>query len=534
NFIRAQRLSIKNSNHFELAGRLIDLQERLAGQAGACGKGVMRELRTQVVKVNNVNSHRGVGHGLNSSTGENSTMTWADSVELHCTVSCTSRMSVMLDRSALQEVGFSKSTMRFMSKPVLLMEKAVENGAISAPTGVFSATVAVCWMQVAAAAGARSGLKMVPMEMRMEMRVEMRMEMRVEMRREHGKVLLFSISAHSGKDALVEFRKAGHIDTKDQNGKLFRSTLLNNLPDAVRLANAQEIVAEMRKNGKAVASATFDVSKDTDKLNLENWFTKERLVKTGQYWIGKGSFVTFSIKGNKFTAASRNFYIQFTHGGCDVDKGFMGIGNSAADGCKWVRDGVKTGSGKVLLFTITAHSGKDALVEYRNTKKGDTHTKDFPTLFRASLLDNLPAAIKKYRFTKIVAEMRNNGKAVASATFDVSKDTDKLNSENWFTKDRLVKSYPYWIGKGSFVKFSIEGSKFSNGASRNFYIQFTHGGCGVDRGFIGIGNSAADGCKWVRDGVKTGPPVMFYSTQKDLPYAKDIHFADRLIIYFGK
>lgn len=166
---------------------------------------------------------------------------------------------------------------------------------------------------------------------------------------ESGKGLLFTIRAGCGRVALNDYRNRNLNSPRPSHGlpTVYRSQLLNNLSESIRRVGATRIVVEMRKSGRVVSQATFDVSTNSGSVNAENWFTPSRLVSSTPFWMGKSGFLVFSIAGHRWNSDIRSFYIQYNHGGCEADRGFMGIGDSPHDGCGWVSRG---GQRPVLFY----------------------------------------------------------------------------------------------------------------------------------------------------------------------------------------
>uniref|UniRef100_A0A1I8GLC5 Peptidase_S9 domain-containing protein n=1 Tax=Macrostomum lignano TaxID=282301 RepID=A0A1I8GLC5_9PLAT len=390
---------------------------------------------------------------------------------------------------------------------------------------------------------------------------------------EDGKALLYTIKSNIGQTVYATYTTKGQrvIPSKKSLPKLYRSDQLDSLSS--NIGDYKLIVAEMRKHGRVVAQLVFDVSTNKKTLNLMNWFSPTRLVSSFPYEIGKTGFNYFSMAGHK--ALKRTFFVNYVYRGCPGDTGFWMIADKK-DVCSWAKkgwkgsapelvysqvSGIKYSQGnafyadrflvyltnetpkprpvpypffrfegdKALLYTIKSNIGQTAYKTFK--KKGTTMIPSdgkLPNLYRSKLLDTLPFAVKRSGYGKIVAEMRTGSKVVAQVVFDVSTNTKKLNFQNWFTRTRMVSSFPYELKKTGFNFFSFAGHQAHK---RTFFINNRYRGCGGDVGFWVV-SDRKDVCSWDNKGWHGSAPVLVYTQVPNKRYSEgNAFFADRFIVY---
>uniref|UniRef100_A0A1I8G660 Peptidase S9 n=1 Tax=Macrostomum lignano TaxID=282301 RepID=A0A1I8G660_9PLAT len=388
---------------------------------------------------------------------------------------------------------------------------------------------------------------------------------------ENDKQLLFTIVPNVQLKALETFKHQQNYKMPADGSlpPVYRSDLIDELPRAVRQSGMTKMVVEMRKDNKVVSQVAFDVSTDTDKLDKENWFSLLRLYSSYPYPISRKEFNYFSLEGD----ASRKFYISNHYGGCTRDSGFIMVSDSRGS-CDWVTRGWRGSPPslaynreqgrsfhesvgyadrliiylsnefldpraeykkiiifeeyKQLLFTIKANVDREALNVF-------SHRQDFkmladgslPPVYRSDLLDQLALTVKQSGKSRMVVEMREGKSVVSQVIFNVAKDTDKLTRENWFSKERIESSYPFWIGRTEFSQFSLNGD---SSRKRHFSISSTGGGCDTERSFFVVSDKE-DSCPWISEGFKGSLPVLVYNYIQDAPSRVGSGYADRLVIY---
>uniref|UniRef100_A0A1I8J960 TSPc domain-containing protein n=1 Tax=Macrostomum lignano TaxID=282301 RepID=A0A1I8J960_9PLAT len=388
---------------------------------------------------------------------------------------------------------------------------------------------------------------------------------------ENDKQLLFTIVPNVQLKALETFKHQQNYKMPADGSlpPVYRSDLIDELPRAVRQSGMTKMVVEMRKDNKVVSQVAFDVSTDTDKLDKENWFSLLRLYSSYPYPISRKEFNYFSLEGD----ASRKFYISNHYGGCTRDSGFIMVSDSRGS-CDWVTRGWRGSPPslaynreqgrsfhesvgyadrliiylsnefldpraeykkiiifeeyKQLLFTIKANVDREALNVF-------SHRQDFkmladgslPPVYRSDLLDQLALTVKQSGKSRMVVEMREGKSIVSQVIFNVAKDTDKLTRENWFSKERIESSYPFWIGRTEFSQFSLNGD---SSRKRHFSISSTGGGCDTERSFFVVSDKE-DSCPWISEGFKGSLPVLVYNYIQDAPSRVGSGYADRLVIY---
>uniref|UniRef100_A0A1I8G039 S9 family peptidase n=1 Tax=Macrostomum lignano TaxID=282301 RepID=A0A1I8G039_9PLAT len=357
---------------------------------------------------------------------------------------------------------------------------------------------------------------------------------------------------------------------------VYRSDLLDQLALTVKQSGKKKIVAEMEKDDHVVARMVFDLSEKTDEITLMNWFSRSRLVSSYPFKIDpKQSTNYFSIDGD--AGQNRRFFVSFSGGGCDNDRGFWMVSDKR-DPCTWGNEGWK-GSAPVLVYnryrTATFRSGvdyadrftiylTDSVTELREefirkvmfekdkqllfTIIPNVHLEaletfehqqnykmpangSLPPVYRSDLIDELPRAVRQSGMTKMVVEMRkDDNQVVSQVVFDVSTDTEKLDKENWFSELRLESSYPYSVDRKEFNYFSLEGERSSK---RRFYINNWHHGCHRETSFILV-SDARGHCDYVTRGWRGSAPTLIYSRLPGKPFEESAGYADRLLIYLAK
>uniref|UniRef100_A0A1I8FL55 DUF5710 domain-containing protein n=1 Tax=Macrostomum lignano TaxID=282301 RepID=A0A1I8FL55_9PLAT len=174
---------------------------------------------------------------------------------------------------------------------------------------------------------------------------------------------------------------------------------------------------------------------------------------------------------------------------------------------------------KNLLYTIKSNIGEKVYTTFKNRGNNEIPSdRSLPKLYRSDQLDTLANAVERSGFKHIVAEMRAGSRVVAQVVFDVSINTKSLNFQNWFTRTRMVSSFPYKLKKTGFNFFS-----FAEGR-----------GCGGDIGFWFI-SDRKDVCKWSNKGWHSSGPVLVYTQVPGVPFAKsNAYYADRFIVYMAE
>uniref|UniRef100_A0A1I8GIN4 Peptidase_S9 domain-containing protein n=1 Tax=Macrostomum lignano TaxID=282301 RepID=A0A1I8GIN4_9PLAT len=372
---------------------------------------------------------------------------------------------------------------------------------------------------------------------------------------EGNKNLLYTIKSNIGEKVYTTFKNRGNNEIPSDRSlpKLYRSDQLDTLANAVERSGFKHIVAEMRAGSRVVAQVVFDVSINTKSLNFQNWFTPARMVSSFPYKLKKTGFNYFSFAGHQ--AHKRTFFISNRYRGCGGDIGFWVI-SDRKDVCKWSNKGWHSSGpvlvytqvpgvpfaksnayyadrfivymanhvprppplpipifrfegNKVLLYTIKSHIGKTAYSTFRS-RAYDRIPKhrSLPDLYRSNQLDTLPSLIHRTGYKRMVAEMRTDGKVVAQVVFDVSRNPKSLNMVNWFSKSRLVSSYPYQLGKSGYNYFSVAGHQ---AYKRTFFINSVYkAGCAGDIGFWVV-SDRRDPCKWAYKGWHGSAPALIYT-----------------------
>uniref|UniRef100_A0A1I8FJR1 Uncharacterized protein n=1 Tax=Macrostomum lignano TaxID=282301 RepID=A0A1I8FJR1_9PLAT len=189
---------------------------------------------------------------------------------------------------------------------------------------------------------------------------------------------------------------------------------------------------------------------------------------------------------------------------------------------------------KVLLYTIKSHIGQDGLQHLQIARAYDRIPKTpvaAPDLYRSNQLDTLPSLIHRTGYKRMVAEMRTDGKVVAQVVFDVSRNPKSLNMVNWFSKSRLVSSYPYQLGKSGYNYFSVAGHQAHK---RTFFINSVYAGLRWRpraSGWCRTGGTHASG------GTRAGTgsaPALIYTRLPGKKYSQgNAFYADRFLVYLA-
>lgn len=183
---------------------------------------------------------------------------------------------------------------------------------------------------------------------------------------------------------------------------------------------------------------------------------------------------------------------------------------------------------KVLLFTVQAGAGYSAVDTFLDSSTVyPKPTSELPSVYRSSVIDSLSTSSASNDKSYIVAEMRVQDRPVAQVMFDISTNREQLTKENWFTKERLVSSVPYDIGK-DFFYFSIRGDSEQK---RSFFISFSHGGCALDTAFWVVLDTE-DPCSWGKKNYSGKGPTLIYTTSRETTLEAGAQYdADRFLIY---
>uniref|UniRef100_A0A1I8G1E0 DUF4091 domain-containing protein n=1 Tax=Macrostomum lignano TaxID=282301 RepID=A0A1I8G1E0_9PLAT len=394
---------------------------------------------------------------------------------------------------------------------------------------------------------------------------------------EDGKTLLFTIRSNIGEDPQKAFvtRGNGNRPAPSPNEPLpavYRSDLLDELPDTVRRLDKTYMVAEMRVDRAVVMRVVFDVGDYPDSLDQFNWFSPSRLIGAWPYRLDDvAKFSAFSIEGD--ANKERRFFIATSFDGCNGDRGFWLV-SGARDPCGWGHNGWKGlapaliynrfkdrtlqqgaayadqflvyltdtvdefraefrkpffhAERKQLLYTIKANIHKSALETFRQQQNYRAPIDDdLPILYRSDLLDDLSRTVKDSGMTQMVMELVKDHSVVAQLVFNVTKDVDSLTLDNWFSLERLESSYPYLVDKTKFNYFSLDGDV---GEQRRFYISYNYGGCHVDAGFIAI-SDARDSCNWANRNWRGSPPLLLYNRLQNKPFHAGVDTAERMLVY---
>ncbi|PAA56701.1 hypothetical protein BOX15_Mlig034437g1 [Macrostomum lignano] len=392
---------------------------------------------------------------------------------------------------------------------------------------------------------------------------------------EGDKLVLYTIKANIGVSAYKTYTTEQNYPAP-RDGSLpdvYRSHLVDQMA-TVASTGSWEIVAEMRKAGRTVAQLVFDGNPRG--LNKLSWFSKERLISSRPFWIGHTNFNFFSVAGH--AAIKRYFFVNYHYAGCPGDIGAFMVSDKK-DPCPWANQywrgktpvlvysayqNVRFQSGsarsadnflvymrfkrpssssapaiseafefepsKILLFTVKANSNQKAAATFLNSaiKSRVPKSGNLPSVFRSELIDSLSTLNARTGKHYIVAEMRAGSRMVAQVVFDISTKRSKLNKENWFSKERVVSSYPYPVGS-KFNYFSIRGHA---AIKRSFFISFSYHGCPGDRAFWMV-SDGRDPCPWANAKWSGRSPALIYTKSRRplLQKGGAQHDADRFLVY---
>ncbi|PAA67324.1 hypothetical protein BOX15_Mlig024555g1 [Macrostomum lignano] len=194
-----------------------------------------------------------------------------------------------------------------------------------------------------------------------------------------------------------------------------------------------------------------------------------------------------------------------------------------------------------LLFSIRSGVNVSPLQEWLHGRSQyyGSRLDAIPDVYRSSMLDDFNSRLKLFKsLNLIVVAMLKSEQIVASATFNISDRRNQVDLVNWFAPDRLVDTKPFWIGKGPFIDFGVEGFQWPSDKqhrgdwatiTRTFYIHKGHRTCQTDSGLMGVIEEGKEYCDW--SDKAPGQPPIFYYAKNDASYESSLDFADQLIVY---